>query len=80
MHQQIGLVLQDAMLFRASVGDNIAYGRPDATMDEIENAAHVAQAHDFVTSCPRATTPYWPNAGPPCPADNGNGSPWRARS
>jgi ATP-binding cassette subfamily B protein len=52
VHQQIGLVLQDAVLFRASVAENIAYARPDASMAEIEEAARVAQAHDFVTELP----------------------------
>lgn len=49
VHQQVGLVLQDAILFRSSVAENIAYGRPDASRTEIEQAARVAQAHDFVT-------------------------------
>lgn len=52
VHQQIGLVLQDAILFRASVAENIAYARPDASIAEIEEAARVAQAHDFVTELP----------------------------
>jgi ATP-binding cassette subfamily B protein len=52
VHQQIGLVLQDAVLFRASVAENIAYARPDASRAEIEEAARVAQAHDFVTELP----------------------------
>ncbi|MFZ0142264.1 MAG: ABC transporter ATP-binding protein [Aeromicrobium sp.] len=52
VHQQVGLVLQDAMLFRASVADNIAYGRPDAPRVEIEQAARLAQAHDFVSKLP----------------------------
>lgn len=52
VHQQIGLVLQDAILFRSSVAENIAYARPDASRAEIEEAARVAQAHDFVTELP----------------------------
>jgi len=52
LHQQVGLVLQEAMLFRTSVADNIAYGRPDASRAEIEEAAHVAQAHDFIAALP----------------------------
>ncbi|WP_143087076.1 ABC transporter ATP-binding protein [Geodermatophilus ruber] len=52
VHAQIGLVPQEAMLFRASVRENIAYARPDATMREIEHAARVAQAHDFVQALP----------------------------
>ena len=52
VHQQIGLVLQEAILFRASVAENIAYGRPDASPAEIEAAARVAQAHDFIAALP----------------------------
>ncbi len=45
----IGYVAQDVFLFHGSVRDNIAYGRPDATDAEIEEAARLAEAHDFVT-------------------------------
>ena len=44
----IGYVAQDVFLFHGSVRDNIAYGRPDATDAEIEEAARLAEAHDFV--------------------------------
>lgn len=52
LHTQVGLVTQDALLFRASVRDNIAYARPDASADEVEHAARAAQAHDFVQALP----------------------------
>ncbi len=45
---QIGMVQQDSSLLHRSVRDNIAYGRPDATQDQIEEAARQAQAHEFV--------------------------------
>ncbi|MER3404957.1 MAG: ABC transporter ATP-binding protein [Chloroflexota bacterium] len=48
LRRNIGIVLQDPFLFSASVAENIAYGRPDATMDEIIAAAKAAQAHDFI--------------------------------
>ncbi|MET8943948.1 ABC transporter ATP-binding protein [Streptomyces sp. NPDC004542] len=48
----IGLVPEDSFLFSDSVRDNIAYGRPDATQDEIEAAARAAQAHRFITALP----------------------------
>ncbi|MEP7055094.1 MAG: ABC transporter ATP-binding protein [Actinomycetota bacterium] len=48
----IGFVSQDVFLFHGSVAENIAYGRPDATPDEIANAARLAEAHDFVTEMP----------------------------
>ncbi len=44
----IGLVTQDTSLLHRSIADNIRYGRPHATQDDIERAAHTAQAHDFI--------------------------------
>ncbi|GAA3104313.1 ABC transporter ATP-binding protein [Pseudonocardia yunnanensis] len=52
LHTHVGLVPQEAMLFRASVRENIAYARPGASAAEIEHAARVAQAHDFVVALP----------------------------
>jgi ATP-binding cassette subfamily B protein len=52
LHAQIGLVLQEALLFRVSVRENIAYARPQASTAEIEDAARVALAHDFITDLP----------------------------
>jgi ATP-binding cassette, subfamily B, bacterial len=49
---QLGIVLQDPVLFSASVADNIAYARPEATSREIEAAAHAADAHDFIVQLP----------------------------
>jgi ATP-binding cassette subfamily B protein len=48
----IGVVPQDTVLFNDTIRYNIAYGRPDATQDEIEHAARVAQVHDFVLRMP----------------------------
>ena len=45
---QIGIVSQDTLLFSATVAENIAFGRPDVTKEEIELAANIAQAHDFI--------------------------------
>ncbi|MFL5273649.1 MAG: ABC transporter ATP-binding protein [Anaeromyxobacteraceae bacterium] len=45
---QMGVVMQDALLFNETVRDNIAYGRPDASAREIEDAARAANAHDFI--------------------------------
>jgi ABC-type multidrug transport system fused ATPase/permease subunit len=50
LRSQISMVLQESVLFRASVAENIAYGRPDATVDEIVAAATAANAHEFITS------------------------------
>ena len=52
LRHQIGLVLQDAMLFGATIGENIAYGQPNATQHEIETAARQAHIHNFVASLP----------------------------
>jgi ATP-binding cassette, subfamily B, multidrug efflux pump len=48
LRSQIGVVLQETTLFAASVRENITFGRPDATQEEIEAAARSAQAHDFI--------------------------------
>jgi ATP-binding cassette subfamily B protein len=48
LRQQIGIVMQDTTLFAATVRENIAFGRPDATQAEIEAAARAAAAHDFI--------------------------------
>ncbi len=48
LRAQIGIVLQDTLLFSTTVRENIAYGRPDATEEEIMEAARRAQAHDFI--------------------------------
>ncbi len=52
LRQQIGIVLQTSLLFSDSIRANIAYGRPDASMEEITAAAKAAQAHDFITEMP----------------------------
>jgi ABC-type multidrug transport system fused ATPase/permease subunit len=50
---QIGFVLQDTVLLRGTVRDNIAFGRPEATDDEIIGAAKLANAHEFITRMPQ---------------------------
>ena len=52
LRSQIGLVSQDVYLFGGSIKDNIAYGKPDATMDEIVDAAKKANIHDFIMELP----------------------------
>ncbi len=52
LRSQIGFVLQDTVLLRGTVRDNIAFGRPDATDDEIVEAAKMANAHAFITRMP----------------------------
>ncbi len=48
LRSQIGIVLQETTLFSGTIRENIAYGRPDATMEEIVTAAQAAEAHDFI--------------------------------
>jgi ATP-binding cassette subfamily B protein len=53
VREQFSLVFQETFLFSASVRENIAYGKPDATNREIEQAAKTARIHDFVMSMPK---------------------------
>jgi subfamily B ATP-binding cassette protein MsbA len=52
LRQQIGFVLQDTQLFYAPIWQNIAYGQPDATREEIIRSARLAQAHEFIEALP----------------------------
>ena len=52
LRKHVGFVLQDTTLFRGTVRDNIAYGRPDATHDEIVQAAKLANADEFIAKMP----------------------------
>ncbi|MBD3878240.1 MAG: ABC transporter ATP-binding protein [Quinella sp. 1Q5] len=52
LRREVGMIQQDTFLFSASVKDNIAYGREDATDDEIIEAAKLAEAHEFISALP----------------------------
>ncbi len=52
LRSQIGVALQEAVLFGGTIRDNIRYGRPDASDDDVVAAARAAQAHDFIASFP----------------------------
>lgn len=52
LRDQIGVVLQDPFLFNGSVAENVAYGKPDATLEEVVAAAKAANAHEFVMDLP----------------------------
>ena len=53
LRSQIGIVLQETRLFSGTVRENIAYGRPDASDEDVVHAARAAAAHDFITSFPK---------------------------
>jgi len=53
LHAQIGVVPQDTVLFNDTILYNIAYGKPEATRAEVEQAARRARIHDFITSLPQ---------------------------
>jgi ABC-type multidrug transport system fused ATPase/permease subunit len=52
LRRQIGVVLQDPVVFRLSVADNIRYGAPDATDEQVEAAARAALVHNFAVALP----------------------------
>ncbi len=52
LRSQIGIVLQETTLFSGTIRENIAFGKPDATLEEIQNAAKAAAAHEFILSFP----------------------------
>ncbi len=53
LRREIGVVLQDTILLSGTVAENIAFGRKDATQAEIEQAAQIANVHEFITSLPQ---------------------------
>jgi ATP-binding cassette subfamily B protein len=53
LRAQIGVIAQDPFLFSATVRENLTFGRPDATDEEVERAARLAQAHDFIEQLPQ---------------------------
>ncbi|MGW8825300.1 ABC transporter ATP-binding protein [Paenibacillus lautus] len=52
LRERIGIVLQESILFTGTIRDNIRYGKPDASDEEVMASAKAAQAHDFITSMP----------------------------
>jgi ATP-binding cassette subfamily B protein len=53
LRAQLALVPQDPILFHRTLAENIAYGKPDATLEEIQHAARLANAHDFIVRQPK---------------------------
>ncbi len=54
LRRQIGMVLQDTVLFSGTIRENIAYGAPDASLDDVVRVAKLAQAHEFILAQPEA--------------------------
>jgi ATP-binding cassette subfamily B protein len=52
LRRTVGVVMQETFLFSSSVRDNIAFGAPNATQEQIEHAARIARAHDFISDLP----------------------------
>jgi len=52
LRRNVGVVLQEPFLFRGTIGDNLVYGRPDATAEDAITAARSAQAHEFIVRAP----------------------------
>lgn len=52
LREQMSIVLQETFLFRGTILDNVRYGKPDATVEEIEEAARLANAHEFICTMP----------------------------
>ncbi|MDF2388272.1 ABC transporter ATP-binding protein [Nostoc ellipsosporum NOK] len=65
LRHQIGIVLQDNILFSGTVAENIAFGAPYATQAEIEAAAQMANVHEFITSLPQGYTTVLGERGAP---------------
>lgn len=63
LHKQIGVVLQETFLFSGTILDNIRYAKPDATPDEIIEAAKIANAHDFICRTPNGYETYIGQSG-----------------
>jgi len=53
LREKIAIVLQDPVLFQGTIADNLRYGRLDASVDEIEQAARAAHAHEFISRLPK---------------------------
>ena len=79
LRRNIGIVFQESFLFSHTVAANIAFGHPDATREQVEQAARVAAAHDFIMALPQGYTRCWARAATTSRAGNGSGWPLRGR-
>jgi ATP-binding cassette subfamily B protein len=79
LRARIGIVPQDSTVFSTSALENIRYGRPDASDDEVKAAAKAAFAHDFISALPEGYAPSWASAACACRAASASASASRAR-
>jgi len=63
LRRNIGLVFQESFLFSTTVAQNIAFGYPDSTREQVENAARIAAAHDFIMELPQGYNTILREAG-----------------
>ena len=77
--RHIGLVLQEPFLFFGTIAENIAYGKPDATREEIVAAARAAHAHEFILRLPHGYDSLVGERGQACRAASASASRSRAR-
>ena len=75
LRSQIGMVQQDVYLFDGTIKDNIAYGKPGASDEEIIKAAKCASIHDFIMELPDKYDTYVGERAHAFPADRSSGFP-----
>lgn len=63
LHERIGYVPQKSVLLSGTVAENIAYGKPEATQEEIETSARIAEAEEFITQMPKGYQSYISQGG-----------------
>ena len=80
LREAIGMVQQEVYLFAGSVLENIAYGKPGASRAEVEEAAKLAGAHEFISALPHGYDTTLANAAFGFPADRSSAFPSRACS
>ena len=73
LRNQIGMVLQDMFLFSESVRENISIGNPEASMEDIIEAAKAANAHDFIMDCRKAMIQRSEKGESSCPEAKNSG-------
>ncbi len=79
LRSQLGVVPQEGFLFSGRSRDNIAFGRPDATDEEVRDAARAVGADEFIERLPTGTTPRWASAAATSRPGSGSWSPSPAR-